>query len=902
MKPSGRKFLSLPTSRRLVDREVDEEIRFHIDARVADLIARGFSPSDAQAHAVREYGDLSASHRELAQVDRRRVRRERWTAALDGFSRDVVYTTRSLVRRPGFTLSLVSVLALGIGANATMFGVIDRLLLRPPAHVTNPERVMRTDYVRSRDGEADYQDVLSYPMYTDLRDTKGAFEQLAAYSSLTLAVGRGADAQRLRGMRATANFFSALGARPLAGRFFLAGEDAPTGALVVVISYGYWKRQFNGDPKAVGQTVVLGDSRYTIIGVAPRGFTGVGQTAVDAWIPITAGVSEADYRGWTKSRQGFWLWVVARLPEGGSRARAAAIATEAIRAGALRDGVSAQRIAEQQPRIAFTSVLPREARANVPDAKVALLLGAVSLLVLLIACANVANLQLARGFRRRREIAVRIALGISRGRLIAQLLTESVLIALVGGVAALTVAYWGSELVRRVLFTNVDWSAGPAIDTHVLGYTALAALIAGIASGIVPAFQASSPKLATSLKEGAREGRVHHTRTRTTLLIVQTALSVVLLVGTGLFTRSLVRINALPLGMEPNHVLTAYLETTGVHYTSAEIDALYRRMTETARTTPGIEAAALSTTLPFYTSWGTRVSVPGRDSLPTTRDGGPYFTAVTGGYFETMGMRLLRGRAIADEDRAASPRVVVINESMAKLWWPNEDAIGRCMRVGGDTVPCAQIVGVVANARRQELIEDVSLQFFLPIEQAPAWSDSRILVVRPRGDAVTSIDPLRRRLQAVAPNLPYVDVRPMQELVNPQMHSWRLGATMFGAFGALALLLAAVGLYSMLSYDVAQRMHELAVRVALGARGGDLASMVVRSAMPLVIVGGGIGLMLTLSAGPLVQPLLFHTSPREPIVLFGVVVILVLVSIVAALVPVRRAVAVDPIDALRADA
>jgi predicted permease len=895
MTPSNRKFLSLPTSRRLVDREVDEEIRFHIDARVADLIAHGVSPSEAKTRAMREYGDLSASRRELAQVDRRRVRRERWTAALDGFSRDVIYTTRTLARRPGFTLSLVSVLALGIGANATMFGVIDRLLLRPPAHVSNPERVMRVDYLRTRDGETNSQEYFSYPMYLDLRDTKGAFEHLAAYSDLTLAVGRGADAQRLRGMRVTASFFPALGTRPLLGRMFLPDEDRPSGPTVVVISYGYWQRQFNGDARVIGQTLVLGDARYTIVGVAPRGFTGVGESAVDAWIPITAGVSEADYQSWKKSRQGFWLLMVARVPEGASRARAAAIGTEAIRAGAMRDGESAQRIAERRPRIGLTSVLPREAKANSPDAKVALLLGAVSLLVLLIACANVANLQLARGFRRRREIAVRIALGISRQRLVAQLITESVLIAAVGGVAALAVAYWGSELVRRVLFTDVDWSSGSTVDTHVLGYTALAALLAGIASGIVPALQASSPKLATTLKEGAREGRVHHTRTRTALLIVQTALSVVLLVGTGLFTRSLLRINALPIGMEPNHVLAAHLETTGVHYTPAEVDALYRRMNDAARATPGIAAAALATSLPFYTSWGMRVTVPGRDSLPTTSDGGPYFTAVTGRYFETMGMRLLR-------DRATSPRVVVINESIAKLWWPNEDALGRCMHIGGDTVPCSQIVGIVANARRQGLIEDVSLQFFISIDQAPPWIDSRILVVRPHGEALASIEPLRKRLQTVAPNLPYIGIRPMQEYVSPQTHSWRLGATMFGAFGALALVLAAVGLYSMLSYDVAQRMHELAVRVALGARGGDLASMVVRSAMPLVVVGGGIGLMLTLSAGPLVQPLLFRTSPREPTVLIGVVFVLLLVSIVAALVPVRRAVAVDPIEALRADA
>jgi putative ABC transport system permease protein len=379
-------------------------------------------------------------------------------------------------------------------------------------------------------------------------------------------------------------------------------------------------------------------------------------------------------------------------------------------------------------------------------------------------------------------------------------------------------------------------------------------------------------------------------------------LSVLLLIGTGLFVLSLRRIDALPLGLEPSRTLLVSVQTSGIRYSAVELRSLYDRLLQTAIESPNVRSAALATSLPFNTSWAVRVRVPGRDSLPRVHDGGPYINEVTPGYFETVGTRILRGRALRQSDGADAPRVVVINESLAKLWWPGEDAIGKCMKIGGDTVPCAEIVGISENARRQSLIEDTSVQYFIPLAQSSRRNgNAPVLLVRPRGDATTAIKPIRTRLQTAAPNLPYVGVRVFDELVSPQKQSWRLGATMFALFGALALVLAAVGLYSVLAYDVAQRTREYGVRVALGAQSGDVMRMVVGRGISIAAVGGAAGTIVALLAGRWLGPLLFQTSPHDPVVFAVVLTVVNGVALLAALIPARRALRVDPIVALRAD-
>ena len=897
-----RRWFTLPRSARTVAREIEDEIRFHIESRVAELVARGVASEAARAQALREYGDVAASRRELNRVERGRLTREQWGVRADTLRQDIVYALRGLKRNSAFAASIIGVLALGIGANATMFGVIDRLLLSPPPYVTDPARVVTLDYMRTFDGETNHQDVLSYPQYLDLTQSGGAFSNVAAYSPVDLASGRGLEAQSLRGMRVSASYFATLGVKPLIGRFFLADEEgAPVAPNVAVISYGYWQRQFNGVRTAMGSTLPIGNLRYTIIGVAPRQFSGVSSTAVDVWIPLTSGETPQSIEGWRHSRNGFWLQVVARLAPGTSRERAEAVATRVTRANMLRDGIPASRISESQARFGLRSVLPPEAHGGEAPAKIALLLGAVSLLVLVIACANVANLQLTRGLRRRREMAVRSALGAGVGRLVQQLMTEGILLAMLGGFAAIAVTWVGGTFVRQLVFSNISWEDVAPVDLTLLIYAAAATLLAGTLTGLVPALQARRARLTGALKEGSREGRVHESRTRFTLLVLQAALSVVMIVGTGLFVRSLRHVEALPIGMQPDRVLTAHINLNGVNYTTREIDDFYKRLEAAALGYRGVESVAIAMSLPFYTSWGTRVAVPGRDSLPRVRDGGPYFNGVTAGYLRTMGMHLLRGRDFTLADQNPAHRVAIVNESFAQLAWPNEDAIGRCVKLGSDTVPCAEVIGVVANPRRQAVIEDVSLQLFIPLSQAPAWVDSRRLLIRPNGDPKQMIEPLRRYLQSSIPSMPYLDVAWMQDFVSPQTQSWRTGAIVFGIFGALAVLLAMVGLYSMLSYDVAQRAHELGVRVALGARRGDLVTLVTGAGLRIVTIGAATGLFITALSSRFVAPLLFETSPYQPTILLAAVALMLVVTIVATLVPTWRALRVDPVVALRSD-
>ena len=898
-----RRAFSLPRTPRRLRADVDDEIRFHIESLVAELMGRGVPEPEARRRALERYGDLGESRAELLRVDRARAARQGRAAAVETLVHDLFFAMRVFRSRPGFAIACTFVLALGIGANATMVAVVDRLLLRPPSNVADPRNVMSVGFLRTQDARVNSQDALSFPMYLDLKATPGVFSDVAVYSATSLAVGNGADARSVAGNKISGSYFRLLGARPHLGRFFTPEEAGePTAANVAVVSYAYWRRALDADMHALGRKLPIGNAQFTIVGVAPKGFNGVGSGPIDVWIPLTAGITPAEYASWTTSRNGYWLLGIVRLDNGVSRELASAAATRQLRSSLRREGVSEDRIATQRPGIGLVSVLPSEARAGDPRARVAVLLAAVSFLVLLIACANVANLQLARGMARRREIAVRIALGVSRGRLLAQLLTESVVLAVAGGAASLLVAWWGSTFVRRVLLGSSDLAGDWPVDLRVLAYTFVASIGVGLLSGLVPALQSGRPSITAELKEGPREGGSLRTRARTLLLVAQTMLSVLLLVGTGLFVLSLRRIEGLRLGLEPRRTLVASIQTSGTSYTDTEQRLLYQRLLETAKQDPGMQFAALATTLPFYSSWAVRVRVPGRDSLPRVADGGPYLYEVSPEYFQTVGMRILRGRSFTSADHAAAPRVVIINESLARLWWPNESALGKCMRIGADTMPCSEIVGISENSRRESVIEDVTVQYFVPLAQAiPRRNVSFVLLARPRSDAAAAAEPFRRVLQRAAPNLPYVRVHPLEELVAPQKRSWRLGATMFAAFGGLALVLAAVGLYSVLAYDVAARTRELGVRVAMGAETWDVMRLVFAGGLRVAALGGVSGLVVAFAAGRFVEPLLFQTSPHDPLILASALAVVLVVSLLAAFLPARRALLVNPIVALKGE-
>jgi predicted permease len=519
--------------------------------------------------------------------------------------------------------------------------------------------------------------------------------------------------------------------------------------------------------------------------------------------------------------------------------------------------------------------------------------------VLLIACANLANLLLARSLRRRREIAVRVALGASRRRLAAQIATESILLATIGGLAALAVAQWGGAIVARELFPDAVWADSP-VDGRIVAYTVVVTLFAALIAALVPAIQMSRPDVTSALKAGGRGGS-ERARTRNALLVLQAAFSVLLLVGAGLFVRSLRNVTSLDLGMDLERTLLATMDLKKLGLPLSEVNDLYTRMAERARAVPGVERAAVAVTAPSYHSYGTSLRIPGRDSLPNLD--GPYMNGVEPDYFAALGMRIVRGRAFTDDDVRAGNRVVVINETLARIGWPGHDPIGQCLKIGGDTVPCTTVVGVAADSRRQNLIEDPNFHVHVPITQSTQWMDTRVLVVRTKGPRTAPLlSAIALAMQSTAPRLPYAFVRPLSQYrFDAELRPWRLGASMFGAFGVLALVLAAVGLYSVIAFSIARRTHELGVRMALGAQARDVVGMVLRQAVVLASIGAGAGVALALGGGRLIEPLLFHTSPRDPVVFGSVVAVILGISVVASLAPAIRATRVDPVTALRTE-
>ena len=882
-----------------VQREIEEEVAFHLEMRIRDLVARGMAPDAARAEAERRFGDVRGYRAELGAIDEGRRADERRAGWWDAFSQDLRHSLRGLRRQPGFTAVVVLTLALGIGANATMVGVLDQLLLRPPAHVRAPEELLRLGVQRVYDGVERSTNAFSYAVYRDVQAALGARAQVAAQTfGGDFPLGRGADAQKVRGSMVSGNYFTTLGVRPVLGRFILPEDDAlPEGQPVAVIGHGFWQRELGGRADVLGTTLELGPRRYTIVGVAPRGFAGIGREALDVWLPIAAAEGLRYARGeWHTNRNAIWLSLLVR-PTGATPPQVAAQATAAYVAGE-----SADRGEAVQARAELESIMPRVARRESRDAKVSVLLAGVSLLVLLIACANVANLLLARGLRRSREIAVRLALGVSRRRLVAQLLTESLVLAALGGVAALAVVQWGGAAVRALLFGS-QALAGAPVDARILAFTAAATLLTGVVTGLVPALQASRPAVTGALRAGAREGGGRRARTRTTLLVVQAALSVVLLAGTGLFVRSLARVEGVDLGIDTERLLIGSMDLGSAQVPPPQRDALFREMAERVRAIPGVSHVAVGVAVPFDAFYGTMVILPGRDSTPEGPNGSPNLNAVTAEFFPTAGVRIVRGRGFTAADREGSERVAVVSEGLARLYWPDGEALGQCMKLGADTMPCTTVVGIAEEVHQEGILEEQTQpQMYLPLGQETHYMRGvRTLYVRPAGDPARVVPAVRQVMQTAAPNLPFAEVRLLHDLLATELRPWRLGAAMFGAFGALALLLAAVGLYGVIAYGVAQRSHEIGVRMALGARGGDVVRMVVRQGVVVALAGAAVGVLLALIGGRFVQDLLYATSARDPLVLGGVVLVLLTVAVIASLVPARRASRVDPVTALKSE-
>lgn len=802
--------------------------------------------------------------------------------------RTLALAVRSLKREPALAAAVVLTFALAIGANAAMFGLVSRLMLGAPPGVSEPDRVARLRLTTS------------YPRYRELAALTQAFDAAAAARPMKVIHGSGGDAAEIDAIAATGSYFATLGARAGLGRWFDAADDAlPAGSPVVVLSHAFHKRRFGGDPGVLGTHVQLDGTSYTIVGVAPAGFSGDALAAVDVFVPLTAAMRGSTPQWWAEERINL-VSVIVRLQPGVTPEAAAGLAR--LESNTLEP------------------LLPESVR-NSQQARIARWLLGVTLVVLLIATANVATLLLLRALRARREIAVRLALGASRGRLALDLATRSVLLALAGAAAGLLVSAWISQAVRATLLPNLapdDRVADPALLITTLAL----ALVAGLAAGLAPIMLVSHRGIAADLVGAGTLGSPSRSRGQRALVGIQVALCTVLLVGAGLFVRSLERIRGQELGFSTAHLLLVQLDFRQ-SLGGAREDEVHRDLTARVATLSGVTGATVVQATPFGSHTTPPVSVPGRDEPPSAGMQIATMYAATPEYLRLMDVRLLQGRLFDATDRAGSAYVVLVNETFAREVWPSESALGKCVRAGHDpgveptggmasaTLPCRTVVGVVRDSRARSLRpvnREVSLlQYYVPFGQQPEFPFADDMpkvsgiLVRVAGDPARMTQPVQRFLQANSSTPVYARVRPYQELIDPQMRPWRLGATLFVAFGALALAIAAVGLFGVVSYIVSQRTREIGLRLALGGTSRIVSGWVVMAALRMVAIGVVVGLVAALAAGPRVQGLLFQTAPYDMGVLLTAAGALLLVTLAAATVPAWRASRVSPMVALRVE-
>ena len=871
-----------------------DELAFHREMIERDLVRRGMSPDAASTHARRTMGNETVMREESRAV---------WLwPSLEALWQDATYTLRDLSRHPTFTLGVIVTLALGIGANAAMFSLVDRLLLRPPARMIDPASVHLVYLYRTSRG-IESETGGQYARVSDVARWSTAFSQTAAFSLKRLAVGVGNETQLRNVAIVSASFFEFFDAPPILGRYYTASEDAPPDpAPVAVLSHGLWESQFGSRRDILGSTVQIDAVTYTIIGVAPNGFLGLWPYRPPvAFVPVATFARSEGGQDWaTTYGHSFGLRLIARRKPNVAIGAASADLTNALRRS-FQVQIDATPgnppMAVLRPRALAGSVLADRGPQPTSAARVAIWLSGVTLIVLLIACANVANLMLARTIRRRREIAVRVALGVSRSRLFGQLLTEGLVLALVGGIGGVLIAVWGSRVLSATFLPRTE-PTSLITDPRTLVFAAVATLGVGVLTGLAPMAQLRLGSLTGDLKSGAREGTSQRAGLRTKLLVLQSALSVVLLVGAGLFVQSLRHARQVPLGFDADSVLIVSLNMRDVTLDSAATAALRLRLLEAATGVTGVSHATLQESIPFAGMSSYPLFVGGIDSV---RKLGRFdMNSVSADYFATMGTRIVRGRGIENTDRDGAQRVAVVGESMAAALWPGQEPIGRCMRLRADTMPCTYVVGVAEDIRSETIEADSKLFFYyLPAAQ---WNPQvGGLFVRARGDASRLVEPVRKRLQREMPGASFVTVTPLQDNILAAMRSWILGATVFTAFGALALVLAAVGLYSVIAYNVTQRRHELGVRLALGAARPRIVRLVVGESLRFALAGVVIGGVVALAAGRWMGPMLFHQSPRDPVVFVIVTIVLIAVAIAASWVPAMRAAGVDPKTALQSD-
>jgi predicted permease len=883
--------------RRDVRRDIDEELRFHFDTRIAELVGQGLKPEDARARAVAEFGDLDAVRSDLRTIDERLAAQKKRADVFDGLRQDFTYAARSLWNTPAVSLTIILTLALGLGVNAAMFSLLDAILFRPPAGVTEPADVRRLWSLRTFRSGTEYWSGYDYSTYAAVRHTLEADAEAALYEwPRKLPLGRGEEPPTITVSPASASYFPVLGARPALGRVYAPDEDRVDAAVpVVVISDRLWNREFNGDRNVVGQVLVISGKQYTVIGVMPAGFSGIELDATDAWVPLAADprFSSKTQATWSTNPNINGFQILLRLRPGTHETQLEQRATLALRQPGIGYAQDTTTVAQ------FGSIIRARGPGKVsPAVQVAERASMVALLVLVIAFANVVNLLAARAVRRRREIAVRLALGSSTGRLMRLLVSESVQLSLLAAVAALAAAWWGGALLRSLLMPEVTWADDP-LHWRVLLLGVGAAVLTGVGAGLVPALQSRNPDITKALKTGAREGGARRSRLRVFLVATQAALSVVLLTGAALFIQSLNNVKALDIGFDVDRLAFVGVEKGSDPARQAEVSNRLLAMEERLRTVPGVERVAYTSLRPKWGISFTSFYAEGTD--PAVKHSS-FYTAVSSGYFDATGTRLLRGRPLASGAGARSERAVLVNKTMADSLWPGQDPLGKCLRFETLDAPCYTVIGVTQTTLLINLKEKPEPHVYAPIENPPqkGWGVGDV-VLRMHPDRLTSgLAQVRDLLRAEFPGAK-VTTNTMAATMEPEYRPWQLGATLFTLFGVLAALVAAIGVYSSVSYAVSQRTHEFGVRLALGATWNRIVREVVGDGVRTVAIGAAAGLLMALAGGRIIASLLYGVSPSNAFAMISAAAVLLGVGTVACLSPAWRAGRSDPVSALRSD-
>ena len=800
---------------------------------------------------------------------------------MEAIRHDLQYSLRNLCKSPGFAIVAVVVLSLGIGANTAIFSVVNSVLLRPLPY-EDPKRIVMVFENNLAKGWDDF--MVSPANFIDWREQSQTFESVAAFRTATLNLAGDLEPERVLGARVSQNLFESLSARPFLGRTFSPEEDQPGADRVIIISYGLWQRRFGGSESLIDQPILVNGKSSIVIGVMPRGFQFPNRT--EAWVPMAFSTDDL------RSRGAHFISVVARLKPDASQQTAQADLT-----------AIAARLQERYPKsnAGWGAKVTPLLDVTVGKARPALLvlLGAV-VLVLLIACANVANLLLARATTRQKEIAIRTALGASRARLIRQLLTESLVLSLAAGVVGVVLAFWGVTLIVSISPESIPRAQQIGMDGRVLGFSLLVSVLTGLVFGTLPALQASKPDLNETLKETARSssGGKPSRIARNLLVVFEVAVSFALLVGAGLLIRSFLRVCDVDPGFRAQNIVTMQMTLPQAKYTKpAQQLHFVEQVLERIKALPGIEAAGATTTLPFVGDYINSFTIDGPSSLDVNELASATYYAVTPDYFRTMSIPLIRGRCFSEHDAQTGPRVVVINQTLAQRYFQNDDPVGRQIRISDGAKIAREIVGVVGDVKQHGLESVTTAQLYEPYAQAPL--NNFTLTIRTSNDAETLTPVIRNQIYAEDRDQAVANLKSVDQIVSDSVASRRLTVFLLAVFAFIALSLAAVGLYGVLAYSVTQRAHEIGIRIALGAKPRDVFRLVIGQALLLSSLGGLIGLAGSFALTRLISNLLFGIGAGDPATYIAILATLYAVVLLASYVPARRATRVDPVIALR---